>query len=76
VREKKAPVVGRVAMNMIMVDVTDTGGVEDDEVVLLGEQGSESIRAEDIAEETGTIGYEVVARLSPRLPRRVVSGGS
>jgi alanine racemase len=71
VRGKSAPVVGRVAMNMFMVDVTDAGAAEGDEVVLIGEQGTESITAEEIADAIETIAYEVLARLSPRLPRRL-----
>jgi alanine racemase len=66
---RSAPIVGRVAMNMFMVDVTETGAREGDEVVLLGEQGDASIPAEEMAETIGTIAYEVLARLSPRIPR-------
>jgi alanine racemase len=72
VRGRRAHVVGRVAMNMFMVDLTGLSAREDDEVVLLGEQGGASVTAEDLAEATGTITYEVVARLNPRLPRRIV----
>jgi alanine racemase len=68
---KRAPVLGRVAMNMFMVDVTEVDAREGDEVVLIGEQGGTSITAEEIAESIGTIAYEVLARLSPRLPRRL-----
>jgi len=71
VRGNSAPVVGRVAMNMFMVDVTGTNAREGDEVVLIGEQGEERITAEEVAESIGTIAYEVLARLSPRLPRRL-----
>jgi alanine racemase len=69
VRGRRAPVVGRVAMNMTMIDVTDSGGVEDDEVVLIGEQGSETITADDVAGWSDTIAYEVLARLSREIPR-------
>jgi alanine racemase len=71
VRGRRAPVVGRVAMNMFMVDVTDSGALEGDEVVLLGEQLGASMTADEMAESIGTIAYEVLARLSPRLTRRV-----
>jgi alanine racemase len=71
VRGRRAPVLGRVAMNMFMVDVTKSGALEGDEVVLLGEQLGASIAAEEIAETIGTIAYEVVARLSPRLRRHL-----
>ncbi len=69
VRGKRAPVVGRVAMNMFMVDVTGSDVREGDEVVLIGGQGGASITAEEIAESIGTIAYEFLARLNPRLPR-------
>ncbi len=60
VRGKRAPVVGRVSMNMITVDVTQVPeACEDDEVVLLGAQGGERISAEEIAALCGTISYEV-----------------
>jgi alanine racemase len=70
VRGKSAPVVGRVAMNMFMVDVTEAGATEGDEVVLIGEQAGVLLTADEIADSIGTIAYEVLARLSPRLPRR------
>lgn len=65
------PVIGRVAMNMTMLDVTDAGAQTDDEVVLLGRQGNEEIRVEELAEKIGTIPYEVLSRINPQLPRRV-----
>ena len=70
-----ASVVGRVAMNMTMLDVTDVGADLDDEVVLVGRQGNAEIRVEELAEKIGTIPYEVVARINPLIPR-VVSGNS
>ncbi len=73
IREKRCHVLGRVAMNMFVVDVTNLEEVEiEDEVVLLGKQGNETISAEEIALKIGTINYEVVARLSSLLPRVVV----
>jgi alanine racemase len=70
VRGKSAPVVGRVAMNMFMVDVTEAGAMDGDEVVLIGEQAGGVLTADEIADSIGTIAYEVLARLSPRLTRR------
>ena len=73
VRGKRAPLRGRVCMNMCMVDVTDVPGVTvEDEVVLLGRQGDEVISAEQLAQWCGTISYEVVSRIHPSLPRIVV----
>ncbi len=73
VRGKRAPVRGRVCMNMCMVDVTDIPGASfEDEVVLLGRQGDERITAEQLAAWRGTIAYEIVSRIHPDLPRVVV----
>lgn len=73
VHGRRAHLMGRVCMNLIMVDVTDIPGVRlEDEVVLLGRSGDEEISAETMAEWAGTINYEVVTRISPLLTRRVV----
>lgn len=57
----RAPVVGRICMNLTMVDVTHIPGVESgDEAVLLGRQGDEAVTAEDLAGWLGTIPYEVL----------------
>ncbi|MCU0664317.1 MAG: alanine racemase [Myxococcota bacterium] len=73
VRGVRAPVRGRICMNMTLVDVTDIPQAQDgDEVVLLGDQGEEKITAEDLARLAGTINYEIVARISPDLPRVLV----
>jgi alanine racemase len=70
VRGARAPVIGRVCMDMCMLDVTDITGVrEGDEVVLIGRQGGEHITADDIAARTGTIAYEVLCGISSRIPR-------
>jgi alanine racemase len=60
-------------MNLCMIDLTDVPGARlEDEVVLLGSSGDERISAETMAEWAGTINYEIVTRISPLLPRRVV----
>ncbi|HEU4533125.1 MAG TPA: alanine racemase [Polyangiaceae bacterium] len=70
---RPAPVVGRVAMNMCMVDVTRVPGVRvGDEVVLIGRQGEARASAEAMAERLGTINYEVVTRIAASVPRVVV----
>ncbi len=72
VRGQRAPVVGNVCMDMAMLDVTDIPGVhEGDEVVLIGRQGEEQISADDVARRLGTINYEVVTQILPRVPRTV-----
>ncbi len=70
----RAPVRGRICMDMFMVDVTDIPNVSlETEVVLIGRSGDETIRAEDIAGWTNTINYEVLARLGMHLKRKVVT---
>lgn len=70
VKGKSAPVIGRVAMNMIMVEVSAIPGVAtEDRVTLIGRDGNSEVTADEIAEKLGTINYEVVTRLSPSLPR-------
>lgn len=73
VRGRRAPVRGRICMNLTMIDVTDIPGVElEDEVVVLGRQADQQVSAEDLAELVGTIPYEIVARIRQGLPRIVV----
>lgn len=68
-----APVVGRVAMNMIMIDLTGLKKTKPEtEVVLIGESAENEIGVDELAERTGTINYEVVSRINPFLPRVVV----
>jgi alanine racemase len=80
VRGERAPVIGRVSMDQIVVDVTGIEGVQqDDEVVLIGEQGDERIHArisaEEVAALAGTINYEVTTALLPRVVRLYRQGG-
>jgi alanine racemase len=57
-------------MDMIMVDVTKISGVTvGDEAVIIGRQGDDQITADDIAKWTGTIAYEVLCTIGPRVPR-------
>ena len=72
VRGLRAPQVGTVAMDAIMVDVTDIPGPPktiDDVFTLLGEQGGDRISAAEVAQWGNTISHEVVAAMSGRLPR-------
>lgn len=67
---RKVPVVGRVTMDQIMVQLDSVPDASaGDEVVLLGAQGEESITAEEIAARWGTINYEVTSGISHRVPR-------
>ncbi|TES93199.1 MAG: alanine racemase [Candidatus Cloacimonadota bacterium] len=73
VKGKRAPIRGRVCMNITLVDVTDIEDVKlEDEVVLLGKQGEEEVTADFLAELAGTINYEIVSHINPVLERRVV----
>jgi len=73
---RRVPIVGRVCMDMAMVDVTNVPGVRvGDEAVLIGRQGGEEITADEVAGLTATISYEVLCSIGPRVPR-IYHGGS
>ena len=79
VRGVRVPLVGRVAMDAVMADVTDVPGAPvtgDDEFVLLGAQGTERITALELASACGTISYEIVTGMSRRLARVYHAAGS
>ncbi len=70
IRGRRCPVVGTICMNACMADVTGVPGVAaGDEVVLLGRQGGEEIRAEEVARWSGTIAYEVLCLFGSRNQR-------
>lgn len=70
-------IAGRVAMDHVMLDVTDVPGVrEGDEVVVIGTQRGAAVTAEDLAAACGTINYEVVTAIRQRVPRRYHRGGA
>lgn len=70
---KKAPIVGNVCMDQMMVDVTRISGVQlGTEVVLIGKSGNEKITADDLAHLYGTIGYEIVCGINKRVERLYV----
>lgn len=67
---KRAPIRGRICMNMCMVDVTDIEEAQaGDDVVLLGRQGNETISAEQLAAWSGTINYELTTQIQTSVPR-------
>lgn len=67
---KFAPVVGRVSMDWITIDITDAPETSvGDVVTVIGQDGGRSILAEDIAEITDTISYEITCGIGPRVPR-------
>ncbi|MBN2400649.1 alanine racemase [candidate division KSB1 bacterium] len=69
----KAPIRGRICMDMFMVDVTHVKNVKiGDRVLILGEENGEKIHADVLAELAGTINYEILARINPLIPRIIV----
>ena len=71
VRGRRAPLVGMVSMDAITLDVTDVPGVETGDVAtLIGRDGDQVITAEEVAEWSGTISYEVLTSIGPRVERR------
>ncbi len=76
IRGRKAPILGRVCMDQMMVDVTDIPGVwPDDRVGLVGRDGEETIPVELIAARGDSFNYEFVCGISRRVPRVYISGG-
>ena len=70
VRGRIAPIVGRVSMDLTMIDVTEIEGVDvGDEVLIIGSQNGLQITAEQVAARVGTISYEVTCGISDRVPR-------
>lgn len=70
VRGQRAPIVGRISMDQTVLDVTEIADIAaGDEVVLIGTQGEESISAFDHAHAAGTIPWEILTRIAPRVPR-------
>jgi alanine racemase len=69
-RGHRAPVIGRVTMDMLMVDATGIPGCHiGDEVVLIGPQGKDRITAEELAQKAQTNSYEILCRIAARVPR-------
>lgn len=73
---RKVPIVGRVCMDQMMVDVTDARNVDvGDTAVIFGSDGGATITADEVAAVAGTINYDIVCRLDCRVPRVFISGG-
>jgi len=73
VRGVRAPIIGRVCMDLTMIDVGHVPGVRlEDEVVILGSQENETISADEIAKQVGSINYEIVSSLTSRVPKTYV----
>ncbi len=76
VRGRRYPIVGRICMDQFMVDIGHDSAWNEDEVVLVGRQGDETIAAEELAQLAGTIPYEILTGLNDRIPREYRGGGS
>ena len=77
VRGRRAPVVGRVAMDMCMVDVTAVqGAAAGDVATLLGRDGDERVDADELAALADTISWEILAGVTARVPRLYLRGGA
>ncbi len=76
VRGIRCPQVGRITMDMSLLDVTALRGQAElgDEVVIIGRQDQEQVTANELAEKLGTITYEIVSAISHRVPRVIVGG--
>lgn len=74
IRGERHPIVGRICMDQFMVDIGDGSAYNEDEVVLIGGQGTASIPVEEVAQLAGTIPYEVLVNLNERIPREYVGG--
>lgn len=76
IRGKRAPILGRVCMDQMMVDVTGIADVSlDDPVVLVGRSGTETITMEEIAQAAGSFNYEFACGISRRVPRVYIRSG-
>lgn len=76
VNGKRAPIVGRVCMDLTMLDVGHIDGIElEDEVVVFGTQNGENLGVDELAARIDTIHYEIISNLSPRVRRVYVHGG-
>jgi alanine racemase len=70
VHARRAPIIGRVCMDLTMLDVGHIDNVQmDDEVVIFGQQGSDTITVDEIASALDTINYEIVTSITARVPR-------
>lgn len=73
VRGERVPILGRVCMDLTMIDVTTIDGVTlNDEVVIIGRQDGAAITADELADKTGTISYEIITSIAPRVIKRFV----
>ncbi len=76
IRDKAYPVVGRICMDQMMVNIEWESAYNGDEVILIGESDNESITCDQLAELAGTIPYEILTNINTRVPRIYIDSGS
>ena len=77
VRGQRVPIVGRISMDVTVVDITHVAGVEPGEVAtFIGSDGDERISVDEVAEQVGTISYEILTGFTTRVTRIWVEGGN
>ncbi|MCD4705421.1 hypothetical protein K8R66_05090 [bacterium] len=69
---KFCPIIGQICMNITMLDISKTKAKVGDEVVLIGKQGKNILKVEDLAERVDTINYEITTRLMSYIPRKLI----
>jgi alanine racemase len=72
---ERHPLVGRITMDQVVIDVGDAIVEEGDEAVIFGKQGEGFVSADEVASRVGTINYEITCMVSRRVPRVYVKGG-
>ncbi len=73
---KKVPIVGRVCMDQLMIDVSDVAGVQEgDTVTVIGTDGEQALSAGDLARRNDTIHYEILCSIGERVPRFYMENG-
>ena len=73
---KRAPIIGRICMDQMMVDITDIPDVkEGEQVIIIGSDNDEQITAEEVAEIAGSFNYELLCNLGKRVPRLYIRHG-
>ena len=76
IRGKRARVLGRVSMAMVVVDATETRPRVGDAAILIGRSGRDELLAADVASRAGTIHYEFVTRLNPLMERVITNNAN
>jgi alanine racemase len=75
VHGRRVPIIGRISMDMITIDLSDVPAAEPGDVVtLIGADGRDQITLDEVARRCGTISYEILTRFTPRLPRVYLEG--